>query len=98
MSTKHDPVHDALAWFIIEDETNSGGDDEESNRYWLAGRRLAKQFFSSELELAHAHTRHTQRMASLDHWPKEMDDLPESNSSHEAIETAARIKHWASIP
>jgi len=35
----------ALAWFIVNDETNAGGDWEQENYFWLQNRRHAYQFF-----------------------------------------------------
>lgn len=93
-STPSDPVRDALAWFIMEDETNP----EDGNEYWLAGRRLANQFFSTEKELSDGHARHKARIETRSSWPAEMDDLPETASAHEEIETAVRIQEWAKIP
>lgn len=97
MTLAQDPIRDALAWFIEEDETNAGGDSEDSNGYWLAGRRLARQFFTTEIEISEGHARHEARMKTRDHWPEEMDTLPDNVTAHEEIETASRIKEWAKI-
>jgi uncharacterized protein YdaU (DUF1376 family) len=92
-----DPVRDALAWFIMEDDTKLRAAKGWSTCRWRLGHRLAKQFFSSEEEIHKARERHERRMHTQA-WPQKMDDLPDSATAHEAIETAARIKHWASIP
>jgi hypothetical protein len=35
----------ALAWYILEDETYSGGDWEVGNAYWLTRKRTALALF-----------------------------------------------------
>lgn len=53
---------DAIAWFIREDETNAGGDWEQSNQYWLTGRRLCLQEFSCWDEIVQRSERHKTRI------------------------------------
>lgn len=90
-----DPVKDALAWFIQEDETNSGGQQEIDNRYWLSGRRAASMYFSSQDELTQRAARHIERMGAYpESWPMEFDDRPQTNSAHELIATQSLISHW----
>ena len=37
---------EALQWYVDEDETNEGGEWDEKNAYWLAGRNRARAILS----------------------------------------------------
>ena len=94
----HDPVMDALAWFIMSDEANAGGDWESQNAYWLQGRRLAMQYFACHDDIHQASDRHVARMETRD-WPIEIEeDFPKTASAHARIEAQQRIHRYASIP
>jgi hypothetical protein len=97
-SAAPDPVKDALAWFILSDEVNSGGEEEDFNRHWLAGRRLALQFFASQEDLKIASDRHESRMNARQTWDEEMDILPDMASAHETMQAKQRIQDWALSP
>lgn len=39
-----------IAWFIENDETNTGGEWDEINAFWIAGLKRAKKFMGMEIE------------------------------------------------
>lgn len=44
----------ALAWFIANDDTYSGGEWEEGNVYWLQHRRAALALFENHKQFSEA--------------------------------------------
>lgn len=93
-----DPVKDALAWYILDDQSDVPGTLEQENEHWNSCRRLGKQFFSCVEELNYRANMHVLRKRTRqDQWTPDMDVLPSVASAHQKIETLERIELWKDV-